>query len=237
MTNSNHDPNFSPGEEPDMLTASTREQFELLDAQKGIKKAREHNSNLELMSDVMQAVVYPDLTGNGLSNDDKLRMIDNLDTVFDEVERYYEENYESHSIEIEIEPQTVLEWRGRIIPYLQAHGSNDNAPTKHGWQITRYGKVYSDSIFARGVEIWYPGEEKLDSGKVLDFPVHINLIEDLDVEHQSRNLSLTRRGSATSSVSTDRNIPETKMWLDVVRDIPTQEWETIVNTILEDISV
>ncbi|MGH9856247.1 MAG: hypothetical protein ACRD4B_00245 [Acidobacteriota bacterium] len=104
-----------------------------------------------------------------------------------------------------------------------------------GWRKTIHAKSFQDKLFARGVEIWYPGVTRPTPDLEIDNPVHIKVIEDPDVQHEPRHMSLTARGRASSSVTVDSNIPDTQAWFEVVKDMEPEEWSVLLQITLEEL--
>lgn len=150
--------------------------------------------------------------------------------VFGEVMEYLESYTENRMIDIEIEKDTVLERRNQIIDLMKEKGTEDPTIIGTGWRKTLYGKEFQNNLFARGVEIWYPGITRPTERSAIDTPVHITVIEDPDVQHEPRRISLSSKGLATTSTTVDSNLPDTQAWYEVLSDMQPDEWRKLIDT-------
>lgn len=149
--------------------------------------------------------------------------------VFGEVMEYLESYTENRMIDIEIEKDTVLELRSRIIELVKEKGTEDPTIIGTGWRKSLYGKEFQDGLLARGVEVWYPGITRPTERSVIDTPVHISVIEDMDLQHEPRRISLSSKGVATTSTTVDSNLPDTQAWYEVLRDMQPDEWRKLID--------
>ncbi len=162
--------------------------------------------------------------------DDFSEVLKEIEPLFGEVMQYLETYTENRSIDVGIDKETVLKLRNRIIDLMKQKGTEDPTIIGTGWRKTLYGKDFQDGLFARGVNVWYPGITQPTERTTINTPVHITVIEEPDVAHEPRRISLSSKGWATTSATVDSNVPDTQAWFEVIEDMEPDEWRKLIDT-------